>query len=67
MENVNEKITITKKEYNDLCDRVAWLACLEEAGVDNWEGFDEARKIWNEEYESEEDADNFMKYIAGIT
>lgn len=35
-----EMITITKKEYDNLIKRNFWLACLEAAGVDNWDGYD---------------------------
>jgi hypothetical protein len=35
---MEEMITITKKEYDDLRTSQYWLQCLEEAGVDNWEG-----------------------------
>lgn len=48
-------IVVTQKEYDDLCERVAWLGCLEEAGVDNWEGYEEARRIWYELYEEGND------------
>lgn len=40
-----EMITITKSEYEDLKEESEWLACLEEAGVDNWEGIDYAHEI----------------------
>jgi hypothetical protein len=45
-------ITISEEEYNKMLDRIMWLDALEAAGVDNWEGFDEAREIykeWNQE------------------
>jgi hypothetical protein len=45
-------ITIHQEEYNELLDRVMWLDALEAAGVDNWEGCDIAREIyqeWNQE------------------
>lgn len=29
-------------------DRLAWLDALESAGVDNWEGIDEALRIYEE-------------------
>lgn len=40
-----ETITITRKEYDELVNDMIWLRCLESAGVDNWDGFDEAREI----------------------
>lgn len=33
-------IPITQKEYDDLLDDSRKLRCLENAGVDNWDGYD---------------------------
>jgi len=44
-----ETITISKKEYESLKEDARWLQCLENAGVDNWEGYDYARELLNEE------------------
>lgn len=39
-ENVTEEtVTISKEEYEGLMEDVAFLRCLEAAGVDNWEGY----------------------------
>lgn len=38
-------ITITKKHYDDLIDDRNFLAALQSAGVNNWEGYDYA---WEE-------------------
>ena len=46
-----EMVTITKAEYDELIDRVDWLDCLEAAGVDNWEGWEEACAIRDGEYD----------------
>ena len=43
-----EMVTITKKEYDRLCEDSEWLGWLEAAGVDNWDGFDEARNMRDE-------------------
>lgn len=57
-----ETIEITKDEYNQLHARIAeleadvneaeedvvFLRCLENAGVDNWDGYDYAREEFNE-------------------
>lgn len=43
--NEEASVTITRKEYDQLRKDSDWLACLEEAGVDNWEGFEEAARI----------------------
>ena len=40
-------ITISEEEYDKMLDRIMWLDALEAAGVDNWQGFDEAREIYN--------------------
>lgn len=38
-------ITIPFDEYEELKERSEWLDCLDEAGVDNWEGIGEAQYI----------------------
>lgn len=40
---MEEMVTITRKEYEELLEDSKWLRCLEGAGVDNWEGYDIAR------------------------
>ena len=47
--NTEETITITKKEYNSLLEDSKWLQALEGAGVDNWQGYDYAKELFNEE------------------
>ena len=47
-----ETITIPLKEYIQLQKDSDWLYFLECVGVDNWEGFDEARQL-------QEDDENF--------
>lgn len=44
--NMHEQktVTITEKEYNELIEARRFLTALENAGVDNWEGYDEARR-----------------------
>jgi hypothetical protein len=46
-----ETITISKREYEELLKKVHFLECLEACGVDNWEGYDEAWEL----YENDED------------
>lgn len=36
----NENVTITKKEYDELNADQRKLNALENAGVDNWDGYD---------------------------
>lgn len=43
-----ETVTITIEEYDELLEAVIWLDALDAAGVDNWEGIDEAREIYND-------------------
>ena len=48
-----ETVTITRAEYDSLCDDARWRACVEGAGVDNWDGFGWAM----EEYYGDDDDD----------
>ena len=43
-----ELITITKKEYDSLKEAQLTLRCLEDAGVDNWQGIDYAYELKRE-------------------
>lgn len=45
---MNDTVTISRAEYERLQERDDWLSCLEAAGVDNWDGMDEA--IFMREY-----------------
>lgn len=45
----DELITITKEELNNLIERSEFLECLEACGVDNWQGYDDAWEMMNEE------------------
>jgi|TARA_R110000751_G_scaffold173685_3_gene280127 hypothetical protein len=47
-ETVEEIVTITKGEYVDLLAQVKFLGCLEDAGVDNWGGYDHAQDMMGE-------------------
>ncbi len=42
-------VTIPESEYNELKRDARWLACLENAGVDNWEGISFAHELMSEE------------------
>lgn len=44
-----ETVTITKEEYDDLLETKCWADALEAAGVDNWEGYDYAMEILDED------------------
>ena len=39
-------VTIPKQEYDRLEKDSQWLACLEMAGVDNWDGIEEAMRMF---------------------
>lgn len=43
-----EMVTITREEYDQLCRSAEWLSYLEAAGVDNWDGYDEALHMQKE-------------------
>lgn len=45
-------VTIATEEYEELLDASDKLAALQDAGVDNWEGYAEAMAIF---YEDEDD------------
>ena len=49
---MEETITISKAEYNEMQERIFWLECLEAAGVDNWQGIEKAYIIQEESKKS---------------
>ena len=53
-EQSTEMVTIPKSEYYSLIDRDVLLSCLENRGVDNWDGYDGAiqeYRDWQSEQE----------------
>lgn len=44
----NKTIEISIEDYNTLMDKQLKLIALEGAGVDNWDGYDEAMKSYEE-------------------
>jgi hypothetical protein len=38
-------VTIPREEYEQLVKDSEWLSCLEDAGVDNWSGYDFALEL----------------------
>lgn len=46
-----EMVTITRKEYDSLIEDSEFLEALRAAGVDNWEGYDFAIEILDENEE----------------
>jgi hypothetical protein len=47
----DDTVNIPKNEYEELLERSAWLSALEAAGVNSWEGWDEALTIYDERNE----------------
>ena len=45
---MEETITISKKEYEELLEDQKLLLCLQGAGVDNWSGYDDAMEMMEE-------------------
>jgi hypothetical protein len=50
---VENTVTITEKEYKNLKIRDLKLSALEQEGVDNWVGYDEAMKVYRNWKEAE--------------
>ena len=50
---MEETITISKEEYESLLEDSKFLRALENAGVDNWEGYDFARDLYDEDEEGD--------------
>jgi|SRR5690606_38089811 len=48
-QEVEDTITITVEEYNNLINRVEFLNCLKACGVDNWSGYGDAWEMYEEE------------------
>ena len=40
-------VTIPRSQFEELQESYAWLIALEHAGVDNWNGIDFAREIYD--------------------
>ncbi len=46
---MEEYVEITRTEYNELLEDKKFLEALQAAGVDNWEGYEEAQQMMEEE------------------
>lgn len=44
-------VTINQEKYDKLLEDQRFLECLQAIGVDNWDGYDEACKMFREEGE----------------
>jgi hypothetical protein len=49
-----EMVTVPFSKYESMVRDSEFLSCLQAAGVDNWEGYGEARGMMEEEEEDEE-------------
>jgi hypothetical protein len=45
-------VVITEKDYAELCNDSCKLKCLEEIGVENWEGYSDAMDLYERENEA---------------
>lgn len=45
IENDDGTVTISMIAYNRLVEDSQWLSALEQAGVDNWQGYEDAQDI----------------------
>ena len=50
---MQEQVTISKAEYDRLVEDSEWLGYLKAAGVDNWQGIDEAMEMRKQDQEEE--------------
>lgn len=46
-----ETITLTKDDYDEMCEDLELLNCLRACGVDSWEGWDSAIEMLGQEEE----------------
>lgn len=46
---INNTVTLPMAMYDELLEDSRWLVALQNAGVDNWNGYDFARELYNEE------------------
>lgn len=47
-----ETVTISQEEYSELLEDSRFLRCLENAGVDDWDGYEYAREEFNEGWDN---------------
>ena len=43
-----EMITVTKEHYEELYEAYLWAEALDQSGVDNWVGYDDAREAFQQ-------------------
>lgn len=47
-------VTISQEEYDEMQKDIAFLECLRDAGVDNWDGYDFAVEAYQEQHPNED-------------
>jgi len=54
MQDFNGKdiVVLTQEEYDELVKRSEWLGWLEQAGVDNWDGYSYAFELRDEDQQN---------------
>lgn len=43
----NDEVSISRERYDELIKAESWVDSLEAAGVDNWDGYEFAREIYD--------------------
>lgn len=47
--NGDGTVTLTIKEYDEMIEQLRFLDCLEACGVDNWQGYEDAHDMMDED------------------
>ena len=55
IKDLKKKIADLEAQLEKYDDDIIFLECLRAAGVDNWEGYDEALKMMNEQTDDDND------------
>jgi hypothetical protein len=50
VQDLSPTVEITKAELKDLRESQLWLSCLEDAGVDNWDGISFAHELMEQQW-----------------
>ena len=50
-----ETVTMSKKDYEAMLDKLEFLECLIACGVDNWQGYDDAQEMYQQMKDGEFD------------
>lgn len=66
MTQEQETVTITRRLYDRLLDSDKILKCLQEGGVDNWDGYSESLRQFGYFGEDEDEEDDQIYYIGNV-